>query len=97
METVRQVALHMMEQVMLDNGAINRLEPDGKYRYPQKHINAISAAYEEFQRLHPKEFETEASTEVIIGLIIDHPGDEDMGFEGMPQIDKALTDFFEIM
>lgn len=90
------IAKQLMQSMMLANGCINRIEPDGPKRYPDKWLFPIAAAGGAFFDAHP-----ELLTDDVIDEIVDGDRDEvETKYGQYPEfevLDNLLSGFFDCM
>jgi carotenoid cleavage dioxygenase-like enzyme len=89
-------ARRLMEIMLYDNGAINRLEPDNLRRYPKKNFEAITNACDAFFTAHP-DLLTDENTEEIAAGEYEENQTKFGTFKEYTSLDKALNDFFDRM
>lgn len=89
-------ARQLMHNILYDNGAVNRWEPETLKRYPEKHFKAITAACENFFDAHP-EFLTDEDLENIAAGELE---ENKLKYGIHPEyaaLDDALNEYFEVM
>lgn len=89
-------ARKLMHIMLYDNGAVNRFEPDGKYKYPKKIFDAITEACELFFDAHPEFLTDEDLDNIAAGEETEN--EEKYGiFPEYKLLNDVLNDYFEVM
>jgi hypothetical protein len=96
-DTGHQITARKLMEIMLyDNGAANRLEPDTKKRYPNKNFDRVTKACDVFFEAHPTLLTDENLDEIAAGEYNENA--EKYGiYPEYKELSDALNEYFDVM
>lgn len=96
-DTGHQITARKLIEIMLyDNGAVNRLEPDNLKKYPQKLLETLTLACEVFFEKYPELLTDENLEEIAAGELEEN----EAKFGIYPEyivLNGILNDYFDII